>query len=114
MQKGNAGNGKKRRSPNEQIIQTALTWGHVITMSVLALAAILNIGGFFAIVFKPEIAEKLTAYAEKWQTLYIAGILGYDAKSTVENTLKITKSIKEMQSLQTEETDEATASESNG
>lgn len=75
-------------------MQTLLTWGHVITMSVLALAVVCNVGGMAAIVFRLEVAETITKYADVWQPFFIAGILGYDAKSTVENAMKITKAVK--------------------
>ena len=81
-----------------EIIQSVLNWGHIITMSVLALATIANLGGFIAILAKPEIAEQITNYAREWQGFFVVGVLGYDAKTTVENALKITQSVKSMKS----------------
>lgn len=91
---------KKKRTANKrrkQIVQTMLTWGHIITMSVLALAVLCNVGSLAAIVFRPEVAAAVTEYAKAWQPFFIAGILGYDAKSTVENAMKITNTIKSEQ-----------------
>ena len=89
----------------QKIIQSALTWGHSITMSVLAIAAICNIGGLIAIILKSDLAGPITSFVERWQGFYIAGILGYDAKTTVENALKITKSISELRSAASSSTD---------
>lgn len=89
---------QKRRcskAKRREIVQTVLTWGHIITMSALALAVVCNIGGLAVIVFRPEVAQAVTEYAEKWQTFFIAGILGYDTKSTIENALKIAKTARE-------------------
>lgn len=77
-----------------KLVRTILTWGHVITMSVLILAAVCNVGGLAAILFMPHTAEAVTEYVEKWQMFFIAGVLGYDAKSTVENAMKITGSLR--------------------
>lgn len=71
-----------------------------MAMSVLILAALSNISGLAAILFKPEVAEAVCEYARAWQTFFTAGILGYDAKSTIENTMKIVKSVKEAKSSQ--------------
>ena len=94
----NTGTGETEQTARREIIQSVLNWGHVITMSVLALAALANIGGFIAILAKPDIAEKITAYAREWQGFFVVGILGYDAKTTVENALKITQSVKNVKS----------------
>lgn len=66
-----------------------------MAMSVLCLAALANISGLAAILFRPEVAETVCEYARAWQTFFTAGILGYDAKSTIENTMKIMKNVKE-------------------
>lgn len=87
----------------ESIVRSVLTWGHIITISILAIAAICNIGGLAAVVFAPETAIVVTNYVSAWQGFFIAGVLGYDAKTTVENALKITNSIKELQSTSTTE-----------
>lgn len=50
-----------------------------------------------AIIVSKEHAEAITRYAEAWQTFFITGIVGYDAKSAIENVLKISKSVKELQ-----------------
>lgn len=88
----------------QQIFKTILTWSHVMAMSVLLLAALSNISGLASILFKPEVADAVCEYARAWQTFFTAGILGYDAKSTIENTMKIMKSVKEV-NKQGEETD---------
>ena len=79
------------------IVKTVLTWGHVITMSIIALAMVMNIGGLIAILCAREIADEITSYAEAWQTLYIVGIAGYNAKAAIENVMKIQKTVKEWQ-----------------
>lgn len=66
-----------------------------MAMSVLALAAFANISGLAAILLRPEAAQAICEYAKAWQTFFTAGILGYDAKSTIENAMKIIKSVKE-------------------
>lgn len=86
----------ERQSARRRIVQTVLTWSHVMAMSVLILAAIANVSGLAAIVLKPDTAEAVCEYARAWQTFLTAGILGYDAKSTVENALKITRDIKQI------------------
>lgn len=74
-----------------------------MAMSVLILAALSNISGLAAILFKPEVAEAVCEYVRAWQTFFTAGILGYDAKSTIENTMKIMKSVKETRQLDEEQ-----------
>ena len=101
----NQSNAKWKR----EIVQSALTWGHVITLSVLILAALVCAGGLIATVVKGEAAEQIVDYISAWQGFFVAGILGYDAKTTVENALKITQSIKSMQAeLKKEETSSET------
>lgn len=78
------------------IVKTVLTWGHIITMSIIALAAVMNIGGLVALLAAPDVAEQVTEYAKAWQTLYIVGIAGYDAKATIENVMKINRSVQEL------------------
>jgi len=102
----------KQPSIKTDIVKTVLTWGHVITMSIIALAAVMNIGGLIAILFAREIAQPIIQYAQAWQTLYIVGIAGYDAKATIENVMKINKSVKELQTANTQ--DEKKAEETNG
>lgn len=80
----------------KDILKSVLTWSHVITVSILILAAIHNIGGLIAIVLDRNTADAVIRYTNTWQTFFIAGVLGYDAKSTVENVTKITKSIVEL------------------
>lgn len=80
----------------KDILKSVLTWSHVITVSILMLAAIHNIGGLIVILFKKELADAVIRYASAWQTFFIAGILGYDAKSTVENVTKIGKSVRDL------------------
>lgn len=80
----------------KDILKSVLTWSHVITVSILLLAAIHNIGGLAVILFRKELADAVIRYASAWQTFFIAGILGYDAKSTVENVTKIGKSVREL------------------
>lgn len=87
----------------QKIFTTVLTWSHVMAMSVLILAALSNISGLAAILFKPEVAEAVCEYVRAWQTFFTAGILGYDAKSTIENTMKIMKSVKETRQLDEEQ-----------
>lgn len=77
-----------------------------MAMSVLALAALANISGLAAILFRPEISEAVCEYARAWQTFFTAGILGYDAKSTIENTMKIMKNVKEASQTADEPNDE--------
>lgn len=93
---------KKRQSSKTEskatrdILKSVLTWSHVITVSILILAAIHNIGGLIAIILDRNTADAIIRYTDTWQTFFIAGVLGYDAKSTVENVTKITKSIVEL------------------
>lgn len=99
---------KQEKTPQQQaskdILKAVLTWSHVITVSILLLAAIHNIGGLAVILFKPKIAESVINYTRVWQTFFITGIIGYDAKSTVENVMKIGKSVKELKSSVENET----------
>lgn len=97
----------QQQRTRQKIIQSVMTWSHVMAMSVLILAALANISGLAAILFRPEIAEAVCEYARAWQTFFTAGILGYDAKSTIENTMKIIKNVKEAAQT-TEETDNET------
>lgn len=103
------------KTPNVKtdILKSVLTWGHVITLSVILLAAVMNVGGLIAILCAKDIAGPITAYIETWQTFYIVGIAGYDAKTTVENALKISKSIRELKA-QTGGKAETDAAGSNG
>ena len=87
---------EKKKQAKRDILQSVLTWSHVLTMSILALAALHNIGGLAVILFRKELADAVIRYTETWQTFFIAGILGYDAKSTIENVLKISGKIKEL------------------
>lgn len=80
-----------------EIVQNALTWGHVITLSVMILAALTCVGGLAATLVNSDAAKQIVDYISAWQGFFVAGILGYDAKTTVENALKITQSIKSMQ-----------------
>ena len=105
---------KQEKTPQQQqaskdILKAVLTWSHVITVSILLLAAIHNIGGLALILFKPKIAESVINYTRVWQTFFITGIIGYDAKSTVENVMKIGKSVKELKSSVENETTTTTA-----
>ena len=97
-----------------EIVRSALTWGHVITLSVLILAAITCIGGLVATLAKGEAAEQIVDYITAWQGFFVAGILGYDAKTTVENALKITQSIKSMQTELKKEENTSETDVSNG
>lgn len=87
---------EKKKQAKRDILQSVLTWSHVLTMSILALAALHNIGGLAVILFRKELADAVIRYTETWQTFFITGILGYDAKSTIENVLKISGKIKEL------------------
>ena len=87
---------EKKKQAKRDILQSVLTWSHVLTMSILALAALHNVGGLAVILFRKELADAVIRYTETWQTFFIAGILGYDAKSTIENVLKISGKIKEL------------------
>ena len=105
---------KQEKTPQQQqaskdILKAVLTWSHVITVSILLLAAIHNIGGLALILFKPKIAESVINYTRVWQTFFITGIIGYDAKSTVENVMKIGKSVKELKQTVENETTTTTA-----
>ena len=94
----------QQQQASKDILKAVLTWSHVITVSILLLAAIHNIGGLAVILFKPKIAESVINYTRVWQTFFITGIIGYDAKSTVENVMKIGKSVKELKSTVENET----------
>lgn len=104
---------ERRDRVKDEIIKSALTWGHVITISVLAIAAICNVGGLVAIFMQRELADAITRYVEAWQGFFIAGILGYDAKTTVENALKISRDVQELRRIGKAEK-AAQAEESNG
>ena len=90
----------RKEKAAKDILKSVLTWSHVITVSILMLAAVHNIGGLVVIIFRKELADAVIRYTQTWQTFFIAGILGYDAKSTVENVTKIGKSIKEIRTAQ--------------
>lgn len=95
----------RKEKATKDILKSVLTWSHVITVSILMLAAIHNIGGLVVILFRKELADAVIRYTQTWQTFFIAGILGYDAKSTVENVTKIGKSIKEIRTANSEDAD---------
>lgn len=100
---------EKKKQAKRDILQSVLTWSHVLTMSILALAALHNVGGLAVILFRKELADAVIRYTETWQTFFIAGILGYDAKSTIENVLKISGKIKELREAgSTEEEQDST------
>ena len=90
---------ERRDRVKDEIIKSALTWGHVITISVLAIAALCNIGGLVAIFMDVRLVDAITRYVEAWQGFFIAGILGYDAKTTVENALKISRNVQELREI---------------
>lgn len=96
-----------QQKARSQIVKTILTWSHVMTLSMLALAAISHVSGLTAILFRPEIADAICKYAREWQTFFTAGILGYDAKSTIENAMKIMKNAKEAAQANTAMSEEA-------
>lgn len=100
-----------REQASKDILKSVLTWSHVITVSILLLAAIHNIGGLVVILFQKELADAVIRYTNSWQTFFIAGILGYDAKSTVENVTKIGKSV---QTIRESKEKEASAESDNG
>lgn len=87
----------KQEQATKDILKSLLTWSHVLTVSILLLAALHNIGGLVMILLNKELADPVIRYTEAWKSFFIAGILGYDAKATVENVTKIGKSIKEFQ-----------------
>lgn len=88
---------EKSEQATKTILKSLLTWSHVLTVSILMLAALHNIGGLIAIILRKDLADPIIRYTETWRSFFIAGILGYDAKSTVENVTKIGNSIKELQ-----------------
>lgn len=96
-----------QQKARNQIVKTILTWSHVMAMSVLLLAALSNISGLAVILFKPEVAKAVCEYVRAWQTFFTAGILGYDAKSTIENAMKIMKNAKEAAQTNTAMSEEA-------
>lgn len=96
-----------QQKARSQIVKTILTWSHVMAMSVLLLAALSNISGLAVILFKPEVAKAVCEYVRAWQTFFTAGILGYDAKSTIENAMKIMKNAKEAAQANTAMSEEA-------
>lgn len=96
-----------QQKARSQIVQTMLTWSHVMTLSMLMLAAVSHVSGLAAILFKPEVADAVCKYAREWQTFFTAGILGYDAKSTIENAMKIMKDVKTAQKAQTPDSESA-------
>ena len=60
----------QQQQASKDILKAVLTWSHVITVSILLLAAIHNIGGLAVILFKPKIAESVINYTRVWQTFF--------------------------------------------
>ena len=88
---------EQKEAATKDILKSVLTWSHVITVSILLIAALHNIGGLIMILLDRTTADAVIRYTEAWRTFFIAGILGYDAKSTVENVTKISKNIAGLQ-----------------
>lgn len=77
-----------------EIVKSSLTWGHKITLIGLAMSCSLMVAGIVLLVLYPSLANEITDYISEWLPFCISVILGYSAKSTLENGVKIYSAMK--------------------
>lgn len=87
-----------------EIVKSTLTWGHKITLIGLGMSAVLMIGGIVLMVCYPDCAREIIDYIREWIPFCVSVILGYSAKTTLENGVKIYAGIKDMKTAKAEST----------
>lgn len=89
---------KKKKTSNDaaqtEVVKTALTWGHKITLTGLWMAGGLMFFGMGAVIGWPQYAENVIRYVGEWQPFCTSVVVAYNAKTTVENAMKIYNSVK--------------------
>ena len=89
---------ERRKKAQNEIMGAILEFSKKIAASILMLYALQMLAGIVAIIVDQSLAEPLTKYMETCKPVYIAGVLGYDAKAGVENALKISNAAKQLSS----------------
>lgn len=79
-----------------EIVKSTLTWGHKITLIGLGMSALLMIGGLVLLILHPYLGQEIIDYIREWIPFCVSVILGYSAKTTLENGVKIYAGIKDM------------------
>ena len=79
-----------------EIVKSTLTWGHKITLIGLGMSALLMIGGLVLLILHPYLGQEIIDYIREWIPFCVSVILGYSAKTTLENGVKIYAGIKGM------------------
>ena len=85
-----------------EIVRTTLTWGHKITLIGLGMSAVLMLGGLVLLILYPDAGQEIIDYIREWIPFCVSVILGYSAKTTLENGVKIYAGIKEMKNVKCE------------
>lgn len=85
------------------IVKKQLTWGHKITLIGLAMSGALMAVGIVLLVLYPTYANEIIEYVSTWLPFCISVILGYSAKTTVENGMKIYSAVKDRKKETTEQ-----------
>ena len=90
MRQGKSGSRLNTVNKEEiKLVKSAMTWGHKITILGIALAAVLMIAGYVGILAFPDRADALITYVQEWMPFFVSVVLGYSAKTMVENAMKI-------------------------
>lgn len=84
------------------IVKSTLTWGHKITLIGLGMSALLMIGGLVLLILHPYLGQEIIDYIREWIPFCVSVILGYSAKTTLENGVKIYAGIKDMKNAKCE------------
>lgn len=87
-----------------EIVKSTLTWGHKITLIGLGMSAVLMIGGLALLILHPCLGQEIIDYIREWIPFCVSVILGYSAKTTLENGVKIYAGIKDMKNAKCEST----------
>lgn len=85
-----------------EIVKSTLTWGHKITLIGLGMSAVLMIGGLILLILYPDSGQEIIDYIREWIPFCVSVILGYSAKTTLENGVKIYAGIKDMKNAKCE------------
>ena len=82
-----------------EIVKSTLTWGHKITLIGLGMSAVLMLGGLVLLILHPYLVQEIIDYIREWIPFCVSVILGYSAKTTLENGVKIYAGFKEMKEV---------------
>lgn len=85
-----------------EVVKSTLTWGHKITLIGLGMSALLMIGGLVLLILHPYLGQEIIDYIREWIPFCVSVILGYSAKTTLENGVKIYAGIKDMKNAKCE------------